>query len=101
MGDTVGAITAKHYNYLKDSLSRFMVFLGEGYRIESISTLDLQNYKGKLQISYASVDRQNLYNGLMKAMIWLGLNCGFGCTDYSRLQWKGIDFKNNTVKLTR
>jgi len=148
----VGAITAKHYNDLKDSLNRFMAFLGQGCRIESISTLDLQNYKRKLQSSYASVDRQNLHIGLMKAMfhwarkndvlesipnidaiskdrvvhkekytfnkqqirkllstpdmkmkamIWLGLNCGFGCTDCSRLQWKDIDFKNNRVKLAR
>lgn len=64
----VGDITAKHYNDLKYSLSRFMAFLGQGCRIESISTLDLQNYKHKLQNSYASVDRQNLHIGLMKAM---------------------------------
>ena len=133
----VGDITAKHYNDLKYSLDGFMVFLGQGCRIESISTLDLQNYKRKLQSSYASVDRQNLHIGLMKAMfhwarkndvfesipnidaiskdrvvhkemytfnpqqirkllstadvkmkamIWLGLNCGFGCTDCSRLK---------------
>ena len=148
----VGAITAKHYNDLIDSLGKFMAFLGQGCRIESISTLDLQNYKRKLQSAYASVDRQNLHIGLMKAMfhwarkndvlesipnidaiskdrivhkemytfnpqqikkllstpdvkmkamIWLGLNCGFGCTDCSRLQWKDLDFKNNRVKLAR
>ena len=34
-------------------------------------------------------------------MIWLGLNCGFGCTDFSRLQWKDIDLENNRVKLAR
>jgi integrase len=148
----VGAITAKHYNDLVSSLGRFMAFLGQGCRIESISTLDMQNYKRKLQSAYASVDRQNLHIGLMKAMfhwarknyvldsipnidaiskdrvvhkemytfnqqqirkllsvpdvkmkamIWLGFNCGFGCTDCSRLQWKDIDFKNNRVKLPR
>ena len=148
----VGAITAKHYNDLIGSLSRLMAFLGQGCRIESISTLDLQNYKRKLQGSYASVDRQNLHMGLMKdmfhwarkndvlesipnidaiskdrvvhkemytfnpqqirkllsasdvkmkAMIWMGLNCGFGCTDCSRLQWKDLDFKNNRVTLAR
>ena len=37
----------------------------------------------------------------MKAMIWLGLNCGFRCTDCSRLQWKDIDFENNRVKFAR
>jgi len=97
----VGDITAKHYNDLTYSLSRFMAFLGQGCRIENISTLDLQNYKRKLQSSYPSIDRQNLHIGLMKAMIWLGLNCGFGCTDCSKLQWKNIDFKNNRVKLAR
>ncbi len=37
----------------------------------------------------------------MKAMIWLGLNCGFGCTDCSQLQWKHLDFENNRVELPR
>jgi len=27
----------------------------------------------------------------MKAMIWLGLNCGFGCTDCAELKWS--DFR--------
>jgi integrase len=145
-------ITAKHYNDSKYSLDRFMSFLGQSCRIENISTLDLQNYKRKLQSSYPSIDRQNLHIGLMKAMfhwarkndvlesipnidaiskdrvihkekytfnkkqirkllstadvkmkamIWLGLNCGFGCTDCSRLQWKDIDFKNSRVELAR
>ena len=148
----VGDITAKHYNDLTYSLSRFMAFLGQGCRIENISTLDLQNYKRKLQSSYPSIDRQNLHIGLMKAMfhwarkndvlesipnidaiskdrvvhkekytfnkkqirkllstadvkmkamIWLGLNCGFGCTDCSRLKWEDLDFKNNRVNLPR
>jgi len=148
----VGDITAKHYNDLTYSLSRFMSFLGPGCRIENISTLDLQNYKRKLQSSYPSIDRQNLHIGLMKAMfhwarkndvldtipnidaiskdrvvhkekytfnkkqirkllsiadvkmkamIWLGLNCGFGCTDCSRLKWEDLDFKNSRVELAR
>jgi len=148
----VGDITAKHYNDSKYSLDRLMAFLGPGCRIENISTLDLQNYKRKLQSSYPSIDRQNLHIGIMKAMfhwarkndvlesipnidtiskdrvvhkekytfnkkqirkllsaadekmkamIWLGLNCGFGCTDCSKLQWKDIDFKNNRVNLPR
>ena len=148
----VGDMTAKHYNDSKYSLDRLMAFLGPGCRIENISTLDLQNYKRKLQSSYPSIDRQNLHIGLMKAMfhwarkndvlesipnidaiskdrvvhkekytfnkkqirkllstadvkmkamIWLGLNCGFGCTDCSRLQWKDIDFNNSRVNLAR
>ena len=37
----------------------------------------------------------------MRAMIWLGLNCGFGCTDCAQLKWKGLDFANNRVRLAR
>ena len=56
-----GALTPKHYNDQIRSLGRLMSFLGQGCKIESISTLDLQNYKRKLQSAYASVDRQNLH----------------------------------------
>jgi integrase len=37
----------------------------------------------------------------MKAMIWLGLNCGFGCTDCGKLEWKDLDLRNSRVKLAR
>ena len=37
----------------------------------------------------------------MKAMIWLGLNCGFGCTDCSELQWKNLDLTNSRVIFPR
>jgi len=37
----------------------------------------------------------------MKAMIWLGLNCGFGCTDCSELQWKHIDLDAGRVNYPR
>jgi len=37
----------------------------------------------------------------MKAMIWLGLNCGFGCNDCGKLQWKDQDFMNSRVKFPR
>ena len=37
----------------------------------------------------------------MRAMIWLGLNCGFGCTDCAQLKWKELDFVNNRVRLAR
>jgi len=37
----------------------------------------------------------------MKAMIWLGLNCGFGCTDCSQLKWKNLDLKNGRVDFPR
>jgi integrase len=37
----------------------------------------------------------------MKAMIWLGLNCGFGCTDCAELKWSDLDIVNGRVKLAR
>jgi len=37
----------------------------------------------------------------MKAMIWLGLNCGFGCTDCAELRWKDLDLKNDRVRFPR
>ena len=37
----------------------------------------------------------------MKAMIWLGLNCGFGCTDCAELMWKNIDLPNRRVDFPR
>ncbi|MCK4293732.1 MAG: site-specific integrase [Planctomycetes bacterium] len=40
-------------------------------------------------------------NVKMKAMIWLGLNSGFGCTGCARLKWKDLDFENGRVQLAR
>jgi integrase len=40
-------------------------------------------------------------NCQMRAMIWLGLNCGFGCTDCAELQWKDLDTENKRVNLHR
>jgi integrase len=37
----------------------------------------------------------------MKAMIWLGINCGLGCTDCSELQWKHLDLVNCRVIFPR
>ena len=36
-------------------------------------------------------------NPQMKAMILLGLNCGFGCTDCAELKWKNLDLQNGRV----
>ena len=145
-------LTPKHHNDQISSVRKLMSFLGRGRTIESISTLDLQNYKRKLQSAYASVDRLNLNISVMKAMfhwarrndilenipnidaiskgkvvhkdmytfnsqqikkllsaadvkmramIWLGLNCGFGCTDCGKLKWKELDLKNGRVRLAR
>jgi integrase len=147
------AITAQHYNDQVSSLNKFMTSLGQGRRIRDISTLDLQNYKRKLQKQYnSSGHRLNLHisnlktlfhwakkndilqripnidaisrtkivnkqrriftheeiskllavaDTQMKAMIWLGLNCGFGCTDCSGLQWKHLDLTNGRVIFPR
>jgi integrase len=35
----------------------------------------------------------------MRAMIWLGLNCGFGCTDCSELKWIDLDLIDARVRL--
>jgi integrase len=40
---------------------------------------------------------QEIANIRMKALIWLGLNCGFGCTDCAELKWKNLDLKNGRV----
>ena len=37
----------------------------------------------------------------MKAMIWLGLNCGFGCTDCAELKWKNVNLQNGRVNFLR
>ena len=37
----------------------------------------------------------------MRAMIWLGLNCGFGCTDCAELCWDNLDLKNFRVSFPR
>ena len=40
-------------------------------------------------------------NVSMKAMIWLGLNCAFGCTDCAELTWKHVDLKNARINFPR
>ncbi len=42
-----------------------------------------------------------LADNQMKAMIWLGLNCGFGCTDCAQLRWGHVDFTRGRVVLAR
>ncbi len=61
-------MTPKHYSNQIGSLNRLMSFLGQGCKIESISTLDLQHYKRKLQSHYGSPNRLNLNISDMKAM---------------------------------
>jgi len=147
-----GNLSARHHNDQISSLNRLMSFLGQGRKMKGISTLDLQNYKRKLQSAYGSAHRLNLHIGAMKAMfhwarkndilqsipnidavskgkivhqemyiftseqirkllsaadvkmramIWLGLNCGFGCMDCAQLKWKDLDLENGRVQLAR
>jgi len=37
----------------------------------------------------------------MRAMILLGLNCGFGCTDCAELQWSNLDLNHSRVDFPR
>lgn len=145
-------LTASHHNEQIGSLNKLKAFLGQNIDINNISTLDLQNYKRRIQKSHVSVCRLNLHISIMKAlfhwarkndvlanipnidavsrgnivhqekftfdseqinkllsdadvkmraMIWLGLNCGFGCTDCSELKWTDLDLVNTRVKLPR
>ena len=145
-------LSARHHNDQIGSLSKLMDFLGENIKIKNISTLNLQNYKRRLQKHYGSVCRVNLHLSIMKAlfhwakkndilknipnidaisrakvihqdrftfdaeqinkllsaagikmqaMIWLGLNYGFGCTDCAFLKWSDLDLVNGRVILPR
>ncbi len=40
-------------------------------------------------------------NTQMRAMIWLGLNCGFGCTDCAELGWDNLDLDRARVCFPR
>jgi len=42
-----------------------------------------------------------LANVQMRAMILLGLNCGFGCTDCAELRWDNLDLKAHRVHFPR
>ena len=148
----VKELTARHYDDQINSLRMFVRFLGRHCQLDEISTIDLQNYKKKLQKAYGSAHRINLNiaimkamfhwakkndviasipnidaiskvkviqkeratftvtqidkllaktDGQMKAMIWLGLNCGFGCTDCAELKWKNLNLKNARVNFAR
>jgi len=148
----VKELTARHYDDQVNSLRMFVRFLGRHCQLNEISTMDLQNYKKKLQRTYGSAHRINLNIAIMKAMfhwarkndviativnidaigkvkvikkqrpvftvkqiqkfvyaagiqmramIWLGLNCGFGCTDCAELKWNDLDLENSRIMLAR
>lgn len=147
-----GELSARHFADQINSLRMFAQFLGKHCMVSQISTLDLQNYKRKLQKNHGSAHRTNLHisnmkamfnwarnndvlqdipnlhavakvkltqierqtftreqvtkllemaKPQMKAMILLGLNCGFGCTDCAELRWQDLNLKEGRVKLAR
>lgn len=147
-----GELTVRHNIDQIKTLRTFVRFLGQHRLVGEISTLDLQNFKRRLQKTYGSAHRINLHIAVMKAMfhwakrnevletipnvdavskvkvvreekptftveqirklldeaplqmramILLGLNCGFGCTDCSELQWKHVDFRTSRVLYPR
>jgi hypothetical protein len=76
--------------------------------LESIPNIDAIS-KGKVIVDqekyiFDSQQINKLLSGAdikMRVMIWLGLNCGFGCTDCGKLKWKNLYFKHSRVKLSR
>ena len=58
--------------------------------------------KEKPIFSVSQIQRLLEYaNTQMKAMIWLGLNCGFGCTDCAELLWENLDLTAGRVHFAR
>jgi len=70
-------------------------------RLKAVKKVTLQKEeKSTFTVSQVQKMLQNA-TPQMKAMIWLGLNCGFGCTDCAELKWKNIDLPNGRVDLPR
>ncbi len=75
--------------------------------LDSIPNIDAVS-RGKLthkqRLIFTSKDTHRLLSvadAQIEVMIWLGLNCGFGCTDCSELKWSDVDLANSRVKLAR
>ena len=75
--------------------------------LDSIPNIDAVS-RGKIthknRLVFTSKDTHRLLSVAdvqMKAMIWLGLNCGFGCTDCAELKWSNVDLANKRIKLAR
>jgi len=87
-------LTPKHHNDQISSVHKLMSFLGQSRRIKNISTLDLQNYKRKLQGAYGSVCRLNL----RKHSIWPFLHTSN--KDSNNLAGRGADHEHNRQKVS-
>ena len=74
------------------------------HRIPNIDTVSSIKIIHKQRHVFTSEEIHQLFalaDVQMKAMIWLGLNCGFGCTDCAELRWSDLDLVNGRVKLAR
>jgi integrase len=72
--------------------------------IPNIDTVSSVKITHKQRHVFTSEEIHRLFDAAdiqMKAMIWLGLNCGFGCTDCAGLKWSDLDLANGRVKLAR
>ena len=69
--------------------------------IDAVSSVKIIH---KQRLVFTSKDIHKLLDAAdvqMRAMIWLGLNCGFGCTECADLKWSDLDLVNGRVKLAR
>ena len=72
--------------------------------IPNIDAVSRGKIMHKQRLVFSSEDIHLFLNAAdvqMRAMIWLGLNCGFGCTDCAELKWSDLDLVNGRVKLAR
>jgi integrase len=87
--------------------------IDKGPRLRAIKKVQLAKKKQRDNERRPEADRKQIFTPeeirlllehatvQMQAMIWLGLNCGFGCTDVAELQWDDLDLKNGKVDLPR
>ena len=75
--------------------------------LDSVPNIDAVS-RGKIvykqRLTFSSEDIRHLLDAAdikMQAMIWLGINCGFGCTDCAEMKWSNVDIVNGRVKLAR
>jgi integrase len=66
--------------------------------VSSVKTIHKQRHVFTSEQIHRLIDFADIQ---MKAMMWLGLNCGFGCTDCAQLKWSDLDLVNGRVKLAR
>lgn len=72
--------------------------------IPNIDAVSRGKIMHKRRMTFSTEDIRQLLDAAdanMKAMIWLGVNCGFGCTDCAELKWSNLDLANGRVKLAR